>query len=215
MSEVNLLDKYPQRKRDISERIAYRTPDNLRRAAKFDWEYFDMKGCCYDGYIYDGRWIPIADNIIKQYSLNPGDKVLDIGCAKGYLVYELRRKGIDACGIDISQYAIDCAPTPVKPYVSVGDARDLSCYISNSFDFVISLTTLPVLSEDEIGKALIEMQRISRGKTYATFDTYETNEEKEKMLLWTLTAKTVKSKKEFIKWFKYIGWNGDYWWFVP
>jgi len=214
MPELNLMENYPKRNRDISSRLKRRTKENLRKAKKFDWEYFDMVGCCYDGYVYDGRWISIAENIINHYNLKKGDKILDIGCAKGYLVYELRKLDIDAYGIDISKYAIDCAPTPVKPYVSVGDARDLSCYLTKSFDLVLSLTTLPVLQEEEIKQTLLEMERIGKF-SYATFDTYETDEEKENMFNWTLTAKTIKSKKEFECWFKDIGWKGDYYWFTP
>ena len=38
----------------------------------------------YGGYRYDGRWVPVAEDMVKHFDLKPGDRVLDVGCAKGF-----------------------------------------------------------------------------------------------------------------------------------
>ena len=59
----------------------------------------------YGGYKYiPGRWKPVAENLIKNYDLKAGSKILDVGCGKGFLIYELLLlepklivKGFDIC----------------------------------------------------------------------------------------------------------------------
>ena len=85
--EINLMDtkEYTQVKRDIAKRLAEKTPEMIDICKKFDWEYFDRKGYCYNGYIYDGRWVPIAKRFINHYLLNPGARVLDMVVQKDIL----------------------------------------------------------------------------------------------------------------------------------
>ena len=69
------------------------------------------------------RWmpeltIPLAHQLINILGLLEGDKVLDFGCAKGYLVKALRLLHIDAYGVDCSEYALQAAPGHILPYLS-------------------------------------------------------------------------------------------------
>ena len=107
MSEVNLLRALPVSKRNVMARAAAKTPEHVRFARKFGELYFDgPREYGYGGYQYDGRWKPVALDIISHFGLTTGSRVLDIGCAKGFLVKDLVNLGMDAFGIDISEYAV-------------------------------------------------------------------------------------------------------------
>src|SRR3546814_2409636 len=65
------------------------------------------------GYRYDGRWVPIAEDMIAHFGLKPGMRVLDVGAAKGFLVkdFMIACPGLEAFGLDVSRYALDhCEP---------------------------------------------------------------------------------------------------------
>src|SRR5438876_1076984 len=90
MSEINLLDRYPRSKRNIASRAAA-VPREREVAKRFDREYFDGERTQgYGGYRYDGRWVPVAERMRDHYGLVAGQRVLDIGCAKGFLLHDLR-----------------------------------------------------------------------------------------------------------------------------
>jgi cyclopropane fatty-acyl-phospholipid synthase-like methyltransferase len=111
--EIDLLDLYPKTNRDLKSRVNNKTEEQVRLAKKYDWEYFDKKGICYGGYTYDGRWLPVVKRFIDYYNLKPHDRILDVGCAKGYMLYDFLQvePDLEVIGIDISQYAIGCSPT--------------------------------------------------------------------------------------------------------
>ena len=109
MAEINLLNSLPKSKRNIGERSDEKTSHHIDISRQYSKDYFDgSRDYGYGGYRYDGRWKSVAKDIIKQYSLKKNDKLLDIGCAKGYLVNDFHndpRVG-EACGVDISAYAL-------------------------------------------------------------------------------------------------------------
>jgi len=214
MSEINLLEEYPKLNRDTKTRADNRTEEIIKLAKKFNWEYFDKKGICYGGYYYDGRWIPIADKFIKHYKLKPGNKILDIGSAKGYLVYDLRNKGMDAYGLEISEYAIDCAPSQIQRYMIYGNAKHMPMFKDREFDLVISINTIHNLPEKDCRDSLREIQRIGKN-SFITVDSYRTAEEKKRMFEWNLTAETVKSTEDWKIMFDEEGYKGDFYWFIP
>ena len=89
MREINLLKSLPKSKRNIKDRHTQKTDDHVRISRLYGKEYFDGKReFGYGGYKYDGRWQPVAKDIISHFKLKPGDRVLDVGCAKGFLVKE-------------------------------------------------------------------------------------------------------------------------------
>ena len=132
-------------------------------------------------------------------NLTNSNSVLDVGCAKGFMLYDIHRliPGINIRGIDISEYAIDKAKEEIKEFLQVGDASLLP-FEDNSYDVVISINTVHNLDEQDCAKALQEIERVSKGKSFITVDAYRNNEEKDRMLKWNLTAKTIKHVDEWM-----------------
>ena len=143
MPEVNLLARYPKSERNVQKRLENKE-ENRALAMKFDKEYFDgTREQGYGGYKYDGRWIPIAEDIVRHFNLKSGDRVLDIGCAKGFLVKDLMKvcPGLEVFGLDISTYAImNCEPEVVGR-LHIGDARKLP-FPDKTFKVALSINTI-------------------------------------------------------------------------
>lgn len=216
MPEIDLLRRYPKAKRDIQKRQAAKTSEAIKVARQYGFEYFDgTRDQGYGGYTYDGRWIPIAEDIIAHYGLKAESRVLDIGCAKGFLVKDLRKvcPGLDAFGIDISEYAINHCESEVIGRLHLGCASSLP-FPDKSFDLVMSINTLHNLEGENLQKALREVRRVSKGPAYVQVDSYHTPEERELFLNWVLTAKTHDYPKEWLNIFNQAGYTGDYGWTV-
>ena len=216
MPELNLLKRYPAAKRDIQKRHEAQTAENIAIACQFGFEYFDgSRDQGYGGYRYDGRWIPIAEDIISHYGLRPGNRVLDIGCAKGFLVKDLMKvcPGLEVFGLDISEYALTHCEEEVVGRLHLGCASSLP-FPDKSFDCVLSINTLHNLEGEHLKKALREVTRVSKGSSYVQVDAYHTKEERDLFLSWVLTAKTHDYPEGWIRLFKEVGYKGDYNWTV-
>ena len=134
-------------------------------AKKYGQEYWDgERQYGYGGYKYDGRWLPIAEAMVRRYGLKPGDRILDVGCGKGFLLHEFTRAapGVEVVGLDISDYAIANAKEEVKPYLRVGNAISLP-FPDSSFDFVVSLGALHNLPIMHLYDAVREIERVGKG----------------------------------------------------
>lgn len=218
MPEINLLAKYPATKRNLDQRLDEKTEDVRAVARRFDEEFFDGdRKYGYGGFTYQPRfWQPVIPDFQKHYCLTPASSVLDVGCAKGFMLYDYAQliPGITLAGIDISEYAIANAVDEVKPFVQVANAKDLP-FADNAFDLVISVNTVHNLEIEECKQALKEIQRVSRKNAFITVDAYRTPEEKKRMDAWNLTAKTYMHVDEWVQLFKDIGYTGDYYWFIP
>ncbi len=216
--KIDLLKSIKKVKRDTKLRAKTKTLEQRKKALKFGWEYFDKKGICYNGYTYDGRWIPVVKRLIDFYKLKKGNKVLDLGCAKGYLLYDFYNAmpSLNLYGIDISRYAIACSPPEVKKFIKYGNAKNLNMFEDNFFDLVISINTIHSFkSIEETEKAVSEIQRVSKGKSYIVVDSYKTKLEKTRMLEWQVAGHMVISEKNWLEIFKKTNFTGDYNWFKP
>lgn len=216
--EIDLLINYPKATRNVEERGATKSEEDRTLARQFGKDFFDGdRKNGYGGFNYNPRfWQPVIPAFQEYWGLSSESSLLDVGCAKGFMLYDfsLLIPGIKVKGIDISSYAIGNAVEAVKPHVSVANATDLP-FENKSFDVVISINTVHNLERDECAKALQEIERVSKGKSYITVDAYRNEEEKKRMFDWNLTAKTIMSVDEWIEFFDEIGYTGDFYWFIP
>ncbi|MFH1607974.1 MAG: transketolase C-terminal domain-containing protein [archaeon] len=216
--EINLMEKYPRANRDVTKKGVEKTWEDIVTAKKFGRKFFDgERRQGYGGYSYNPRFFSgVVQDMIKHYGLTSESKVLDVGCAKGFMLHDLKEAmpGISVEGIDISDYAIENSKPEVKQFLSVGDARDLSKFKDKEFDLVISITTIHNLSRSECKKALQEMQRIGKN-VFITVDAWRNEEEKRRMIDWNLTAETYMHVDDWKKLFSEAGYTGDYYWFIP
>ncbi len=118
----------PKTKRNIQARQEAKDPEVIRISKQYGEMYFDgPRDYGYGGYKYDGRWQPVARDIIEHFGLKPGDRVLDVGCAKGFLVKDLldALPGLEVFGLDISEYALMHCPPEVVGRLHLGSADRL------------------------------------------------------------------------------------------
>jgi SAM-dependent methyltransferase len=217
-TEIDLMINYPKPKRNVDERGATKTEEDRLLARKFGKDFFDGdRKNGYGGFSYFSRfWQPVIPTFQKHWNLDSNSSVLDVGCAKGFMMHDFAEliPGITVKGIDISEYAIEYAIEDMKPHVQVGNALSLP-FEDKSFDVIISVTTLHNLEREECAIALQEIERVSRKGAFITVDAYRNEEEKERMYNWNLTAKTIMSVEEWKVFFKQVGYTGDYYWFIP
>lgn len=216
--EIDLMINYPKSKRNVKERGLTKTEEDRAIARQFGKDFFDGdRKHGYGGYYYNPIfWQPIIPTFKKHFNLTSSSSVLDVGCGKGFMLHDMVEliPGITVKGVDISEYAIKNAIENMKPYIGVADAAELP-FEDNSFDVVISITTIHNLDRAGCMQALKEIERVSRGKSFITVDAYQNDEEKELMNAWNLTAKTFMHVNEWKEFFDEAGYTGDYYWFIP
>ena len=214
--EIDLLKFYPKSKRPIEDRSNLVTDIDRAVARKFDVEYYDgdrLTG--YGGYGYSPRfWTDTVAHIVDVYSLSNDSKILDIGCAKGYMMYDLSLLIPEAeiKGVDISQYAKDHAIEPMKENIVVSNANNLP-FPDDYFDLVIAINTLHNLPLIDCKQAFREINRVTRNNSFVMNDAWRDAKGKQSMLSWNLTALTYMSCDDWEDLFKEVDYKGDYYWF--
>jgi SAM-dependent methyltransferase len=216
MGEVNLLRRYPKAKRNIQKRTTAQSAENIRIAREYGREYFDgARDTGYGGYRYDGRWVAIAEDMIAHWGLKPGDRVLDVGCGKGFLVKDMMKvcPGLEVFGLDISEYAVmNCEPEVVGR-LHVGNCMKLP-FPDKSFSAVTAINVVHNLERADAITAVREIERLAPGRAYIQNDSYRTEEEKEIFLSWVLTAKTHYDPAGWKQLYAEAGYTGDYYWTI-
>ena len=216
--EINLLKNYPKTKRDVSKRREEKTEEHRTIARKFGKDFFDGdRRVGYGGFNYNSKyWTQVVKDIAEYYKLKPGNKILDIGCGKGFMLYDFLKLNpqFDVFGIDISKYAIENCIESLKGKLQIGDAKSLP-YPDNYFDLVISINTHHNLDGKDIISAFNEVERVTKKNSYIVLDAYSNEKEKEELINWNLTAKTIKHVNDWKKFFEKINFKGDFFWFKP
>ncbi len=163
------------------------------------------------GMVIDGRWRPVAEKLIKTYNLKSGSSVLDIGCGKGYLLYEMKLlvPGLDIVGIDSSDYGLENAKDEIKPFIYKHKAEDKLPYKDKEFNLVISLGMFHNLRFPELRKALREMERVGK-QGYLMLESYRNENELFNLQCWALTAESFFDQKEWIWLYDLFDYTGDY-----
>lgn len=215
--EINLLDLYPKSKRPIDERAALITEAHRDAAKKFDVEYFDgdrLSG--YGGYNYHPRfWTDTVRRFRDHYRLAPDARVLDVGCAKGFMMFDFKllMPDLRIQGIDVSEYAYRHAKPEMQPLIQVANAADLP-FEDDSFDLVICINTIHNLPLEGCKQAFREIQRVTRKDAFVVNDAWRNEQERQGMLKWNLTAQTYMHVDDWKRLFDEVGYQGDYWWFI-
>lgn len=208
-----VLKLHRSTKRDYVQRVLQHDKAECAIVAKqYGKDYWDGdRKYGYGGYHYDGRWRPIAEEMAKHYDLKPGDSILDIGCGKGYLLYEFTQviPGVSVTGIDISGYAIENSKEEVRPFLQAGNAISLP-FEDHSFDFVVSLGTLHNLHNYEVDQALREIQRVGEDKKHVMVESYRNEREMANLLYWQLTCRSFHTPEEWEWCMAQSGYTGDY-----
>ena len=182
-------------------------------AKKFDFDYWDGdRRICYGGYRYlEGRWEKVARALAEHYELPAKPKILDIGCGKGFLLYDFLKVIPDAeiYGIDSSSYALANSKEEIRDRLQLGNATALP-WPDDHFDLVISINTLHCLHAQELDPALRELERVGKKNKYLCVESYRNEQEKANLLYWQVTCEAFNTPEAWQWWFKYTGFSGDH-----
>ena len=212
--ELNLVTSlHTATKRDYLGRMNDSKVEAMMIAKQYGADYWDGdRKYGYGGYKYmPGRWATVAQKLIDLYGLKAGSKVLDVGCGKGFLLYEMQliEPGLEIHGFDISQYGLDHAHPDLKANLFIHRAQDPYPYGDNSFDLVISLGTLHNLHIFELEIAVAEIERVGK-QGYIMLESFRNELEMFNLECWALTAESLMDVDEW-KWvYDRFGFKGDY-----
>ncbi len=214
MKEIDFItNNHKKTKRNYLERVnKIDKAEAAIKAKKWGFDYWDgSRDINYGGYYYDERWIPIANKIINHYKLNSKSRILDVGCGKGFLLYEIKKliPNCEVFGIDISKYAINHGKKEIKNNLKIGNANKLP-YAKNSFDLVLSINTLHNLYCYDLISSLKEIERVSKKHKYLCVESYRNEREKVNLLYWQVTCESFFTPGEWKWFFKEAKYTGDY-----
>ncbi len=200
-------------KRNYIERMTSDKVYCMNIAKNYGFDYWDgERKFGYGGYKYiPGWWKESAENLINQYKLTTNSKVLDIGCGKGFLLYEIQLllPGIKITGVDSSEYAIKNIHSELVGDFYTQKAQENFSYEDLHFDLVISTGTLHNLKIYDLKKAFLEIERLGRSK-FIMVESYRNDLEFFNLECWALTAQSLFAVDEWVWFFKEIGYTGDY-----
>ena len=210
---LNVVNQLHRRTaRDYLGRMAddkVRCSEVARRFGRDYWDGDRRHG--YGGYRYDGRWSVVAQQLAETYSLPADAKILDVGCGRGFLLYEFTRllPRCTVAGFDVSEYGLATAKSEVRDRLFVHRAQDPYPFAAKSFDLVISVNALHNLPVQECAAALAEMERVGRNK-YLVVESYRTPEELFNLQCWALTCESFFRPESWAWLFETAGYTGDY-----
>lgn len=214
MAEINFIQALHNRtSRNYVERVtSHDKAECAEVAMRWGEDYWDGDRCFgYGGYSYDGRWRPIAEAMAEHYDLADDCSILDVGCGKGYLLYEFTQI-LPRCrvtGLDISDYAITHSKGEVRPNLCQGTAANLP-WPDGHFDFVVSLGALHNLLVQDLWSAVAEIERVGRSHKYIMVESYRTEQEKANLLYWQLTCRAFHRTDEWEWIYRKVGYTGDW-----
>jgi SAM-dependent methyltransferase len=200
-------------KRDYLARMVDEKVHCMLKAKEYEADYWDGdRRFGYGGYRYlPGRWKPVAEALIAEYGLKAGSRVLDVGCGKAFLLYEmlLLEPGLEVVGFDVSEHGLSHAPPELKDLLFKQRAQDPYPFGDKQFDLVISLGCLHNLRLFELQTALQEIERVGKQK-YVMLESYRNELEQFNLQCWALTCESFFDTAEWIWLYRHFGYTGDY-----
>lgn len=215
MKKINnfLTLKHKMIKRNYLERMNNNKVKCMKIAKKYDFDYWDgNRKYGYGGYRYiKGYHTDLAKKIIKRYHLNNKSKVLDIGCGKAFLTYEIKKitKSNYVYGIDISKYAKQNSIKEFKKNFIIHDIKKKLNFKKKYFDLVLSTNVLHNLKLKDIKYSIQEMNRVGK-KQFICVESYRNEKEQFNLQCWALTAETILDTKSWEWILKLCNFKGDY-----
>lgn len=198
--------------RDYIKRMNDNKIECMEVARRYGRDYWDGdRRYGYGGYKYDGRWSVLAEKLIKIYNLPENAKILDVGCGKGFLLYEFKKllPNCKVAGFDLSGYAIGNSKEEIKENLFVHKAQDTYPFEDKEFDLVVSITTLHNLYLYNLKRALQEIERVGKNK-YIVVESYRNEKELFNLECWALTCEAFFTPEEWFWLFNEFGYSGDY-----
>ena len=128
----------------------------IEKTTQYDAEYYERGALTGKSLYRDYRWlpeatIPMAMAMIDVLGIPRHASVLDVGCAKGYLVKALRWLGREAYGYDVSEYAIANADPEVTMFLGSAPPPKV-------FDYAIAKDVLEHFTTDEVQEFLLTVR---------------------------------------------------------
>ena len=183
------------------------------KAKEYEADYWDgNRRYGYGGYKYDGRWKSVAENLIRHYNLKSNAKILDVGCGKAHLLYELKQllPNAELHGFDVSRHGIADAPEPIRKSLTRRKAQDVPYpWPDQYFDLVIALGSLHNLRVPELAVAVPEIERVGKNK-FIMVESYRNEQELFNMECWALTAEAFFDNKAWVWLLEHFGYTGDH-----
>ncbi len=208
-----MADLHSRTKRDYIARVLDRPKAEVAEIAKkFDFDYWDGdRTTGYGGYQYDGRWQKVAQTMASNYGILSGDRILDVGCGKGFLLYDFTQvvPGVQVAGVDISPYAIRHGKEEIKHHLEEGNANRLR-FESDSFDLVVSINAIHNLYMHDAFEAVREIERVGKKDKYICVESYRSEKEMVNLMYWQFTCEMFCTPKEWEWFFNKAGYTGDY-----
>ena len=208
---VTPLHKATQRK--YLERMNDDKVNCMIKAKEYEYDYWDGdRRFGYGGYKYiPGRWRPVAEELINKYNLNNKSSVLDVGCGKGFLLYEMKLllPDLKVSGFDISNHGLECSKKEIRDQLFIQKAQEVYPFENKEFDLVISLGCLHNLRIFDLKTALGEIQRVGK-QGYIMLESYRNEKELFNLECWALTCESFFEKDEWIWIYNHFGYTGDY-----
>lgn len=208
-----VTENHLKSKRDYLGRMTFQKIRSMNVSKRFGKDYWDGKrNYGYGGYKYIKNYHkPLAEKLIKTYNLDNNSKILDIGCGKGFLLYEIKKilKKVKIIGIDISKYAKKEAKVEIKNNIFIGDARKKLKFKNSEFDLAISINTFHNFKIPDLSIALTEIERVAK-KKFLCVESYRNDKEQFNLQCWALTAETLIDTTSWKWMFKKFKYSGDY-----
>lgn len=219
MPQIDMMKRYPKTDRkDSLSRSSVLSPEQVAIAKSFGRDYFDgPRELGLGGYFYNPKYFkPVVQDFYEHYSLSNFDSILDIGCAKGFMLHDFRELDptLKLCGVDISSYCLENAMPSIKNDLFLASCDKLD-FEDSSFDLVIAIATIHNLNMAGVEQSLREIVRVTRRNAFIKVNGYRNEQERKMLEGWNIVAETILHVDAWKELFEKTGYVYDYDFFVP